>query len=141
MQKDVSMNTILGVRARIVLTVIAAALLSAAAGGISSAQRTTTERVRFQPGRTTAVLRGRVTGRVSREYLLTAREGQHMTVHLSGQSGAVFDITSPDHTGLSELQIRDWEGELPLSGTYRIHVEGETENLSARSYTLEVTIR
>lgn len=64
-----------------------------------------------------------------------------MTVHLSGQTGAVFDITSPDRTGLSGLKIRDWEGELPLSGTYRIHVEGETENLSARSYMLEVTVR
>ena len=64
-----------------------------------------------------------------------------MTIHLSGQSGTVFDITSPDRTGLSELQIRNWEGELPLSGTYRIHVEGETENLPARSYTLEIAIR
>jgi hypothetical protein len=129
------------VRVRIASSVIAAALLCVAAVGAASARRATAERVRFQPGRTTAVLRGSVSGRVSREYLLSAREGQHMSVHLSGQSGAVFDITSPDRSGLSELQIRDWEGDLPLSGTYRIHVEGETENLSARSYTLEVTIR
>jgi hypothetical protein len=135
------LSTKLGVRARIASAVIAAALLSVAAGGISLAQRTNATRVRFQPGRTTAVLRGSVSGKVSREYLLTAREGQHMSVHLSGQSGAVFDITSPDHTGLSELQIRDWDGELPLSGTYRIHVEGETENVPARSFMLEITIR
>ena len=135
------MSMIDGVRTRIASALLAAALLYTAAGGPASAQRATAERVRFQPGRTTAVLRGKVTGRVSREYLLTAREGQHMTVHLLGQGGVVFDITSPDRTGLSELQIRDWEGELPLSGTYRIHVEGETENLPARSYTLEVTIR
>ena len=134
------MKSVLRVRARIVMAVIAAALLSAA-GGPASARRTTAERIRFQPGRTAVVLRGKVTGRVSREYLLTAREGQHMTVRLSGQSGAVFNISSPDHTGLSQLQIRDWEGELPLSGTYRIHVEGETENLPARVYTLEITIR
>ena len=135
------MNTAHRVRARIVLAVIAAALLSAAAGGPATAQRPTAERVRFQPGRTTAVLRGKVTGRVSRDYLLTAREGQHMIVRLAGQSGAVFNISSPDRTGLSQLQIRDWEGELPLSGTYRIHVEGETENLPSRSFTLEVTVR
>lgn len=135
------MSTVSKVRARVATAVIAAALLSVAAGGLVLAQRTTTERVRFQPGRTTAVLRGAVSGRTSREYLLSAREGQHMTVHLSGQSGAVFDITSPDHSGLSELQIRDWAGELPMSGTYRIHVEGETENLPVRRYTLEVTIR
>ena len=135
------MSRPLRVRARIVRAVIAAALISAAAGVPATAQRTTAERVRFQLGRTTAVLRGKVTGRVSREYLLTAREGQRMTVRLSGQSGAVFNISSPDRTGLSQLQIRDWEGELPLSGTYRIHVKGETENLPARSYTLEITIR
>lgn len=135
------MNTTLRARARIVWAVIAAALVSAAAGVPATAQRTTAERVRFQPGRTTAVLRGKVTGRVSRDYLLTAREGQRMMVLLSGQSGAVFNIINPDRTGLSELQIRDWEGELPLTGTYRIHVEGETENLGARSFTLEITIR
>ena len=135
------MNTTLRARVRIVWALVAAALLSAAAGGPATAQRTTAERVRFQPGRTTAVLRGKVTGRVSRDYLLTAREGQRMTVLLSGQSGAVFNIINPDRTGLSELQIRDWEGELPLTGTYRIHVEGETENLGARSFTLEITIR
>ncbi len=135
------MNTTPRVRARIVCALIAAALLSAAAGVPATAQRTTAERVRFQPGRTTAVLRGKVTGRVSRDYLLNAREGQRMTVRLSGQSGAVFNISSPDRTGLSQLQIRDWEGELPLTGTYRIHVEGETENLPARSYTLEIAIR
>ena len=135
------MSTSLGLRARIASTVIAAALLSAAAGGPASAQRATAERVRFQPSRTTAVLRGSVSGKVSREYLLSARAGQRMSVHLSGQSGAVFAITSPDRTGLSELQIRDWEGELPQTGAYRIRVEGETENLPARSYTLEITIR
>ena len=135
------MNTAFRVRARIVWALVAAALLSAAAGGPVLAQRTTAERVRFEPGRTTAVLRGKVTGRVSRVYLLTARKGQHMTVRLSGQSGAVFNIVNPDRTGLSQLQIRDWEGELPLAGTYRIHVEGETENLPARSYTLEIIIR
>lgn len=135
------MSNTLGVKARIASALMAAALLSITAVGLASAQRTNAVRVRFQPGRTTAVLRGSVSGRVSREYLMTASEGQHMTVHLSGRSGAVFDITSPDHTGLSELQIRDWEGELPRSGTYRIHVEGETENSPSRSYTLEITIR
>ena len=130
-----------GVKARLASALMAAALLSITAVGLASAQRTSATRVRFQPGRTTAVLRGNVSGKVSREYLMTAREGQHMTVHLSGQSGAVFDITSPDQTGLSELQIRDWEGELPQSGTYHIHVEGETENLPPRSYTLEISIR
>lgn len=135
------MNRTLRARAYIVCALVAAALLSAAAGVPAAAQRTTAERVRFQPGRTTAVLRGKVTGRVSRDYLLTAREGQRMTVRISGQSGAVFNISSPDRTGLSQLQIRDWEGELPLTGTYRIHVEGETENLGARSYTLEIAIR
>ena len=105
------------------------------------AQRNTRERVRFQPGQTTAVLRGTVSGKASREYLVNARKGQHMNVRLTGQPGPVFDISSPDHTGLSQLQIRDWEGELPLTGTYRIHVEGETENLPIRSYTLAISIR
>ena len=135
------MRTNFGLRARVACALLAALLLSAAAGGSSSAQRTTAERIRFQTGRTTAVLKGSVSGRVSREYLLTAREGQRMTVRLAGKSGPVFNIISPDRSGLSELQIRDWEGGLPLSGTYRIHVEGETENLPPRSYTLEITIR
>lgn len=135
------MSRKLPVKIRNISAVLAASLLTVLSCGLALSQRTTVERVRFQPGRTTAVVRGSVSGRTSRVYLLSAREGQRMSVHLSGQSGAVFDITGPDHTGLSQLQIRDWEGELPLSGTYRIHVEGETEDLPARSYTLEIGIR
>ena len=127
--------------ARFTFAVLAAILIAVAACGGVLAQRNANERVRFRPGRTTALLHGSVSGRTSRVYLLDARKGQYMTVHLSGQRGPVFDITNPDGTGLSELQIRDWEGALPHSGTYRIHVEGETEGLPARSYTLEIGIR
>ena len=125
-------------RARFILTAV---VLLAACGGIVSAQRNVRERVRFEPGRTSAVLRGSVSGRTSREYVLDARKGQYMTVHLSGERGPVFDISSPDGSGLSELEIRDWEGALPRSGAYRIRVYGETENLPQRRYTLEIGIR
>ena len=126
---------------RIISAVLTTTLLPVIACAPALAQRETSERVRFPPGRTTAVLRGRVSGKASHVYLLSARKGQHMSVHLSGQSGPVFDISRPDGSGLSELQVRDWEGELPATGTYRIHVEGETERLPARGYTLEISIR
>lgn len=120
-------------------TVIALAMC----GNIVLAQRVTKrEKVRFQAGRTSTVVSGAVSGKTSNEYLLDARKGQRLTVHVSGQKGAVFDIYQPNGSALSQLEVTDWdEAALPRSGTYRILVYGETENLSPRKYTLEIGIR
>lgn len=107
------------------------------------AQTGKTKRVRFPRGRTTAVLKGAVVRGTNDRYILGARRGQTMIVHVSSrEKNAVFTILGPDATALQGtdegLDATDWTGELPLSGDYSIWVSPTRGNAT---YTLEVTIR
>ena len=101
-------------------------------------------RVKFEKGRTTAVLKGNVKDGQEITYLLGAAKGQTMTVHLTGDAknhDVVFSIVGPDGAPLmGEGEIdTDWTGELPAAGDYKIKV-GLIESKSS-AYTLEVMIR
>jgi len=109
---------------------------------VAQAQRGTSvvRRVSFPRGRTTAILRGAVRRGVSHDYLLRARGGQGMTVHLTASGDVSFSIMSPNGNSLADF-VSDWSGELPGSGDYRINVLPPTRNSNPAQYTLEVTIR
>ena len=101
------------------------------------------QRVRFARGRTTAVLRGAVVRGTQDRYILGARAGQTMIVHVtSREKNAVFTILGPDATALEGAEegtdATDWTGTLPLNGDYSIWVGPTRGNAT---YTLEVTIR
>jgi len=108
-----------------------------------SAQTGKTQRVRFPRGRTTAVLKGAVVRGTQDRYILGARGGQTMIVHISSrEKNAVFAILSPDATALPGAEegtdATDWTGTLPISGDFSIWVGPTRGNAT---YTLEVTIR
>lgn len=107
------------------------------------AQTGQTQRVRFPRGRTTAVLKGAVVRGTQDQYILGARRGQTMIVHITSlEKNAVFAILGPDANALRGAEegsdATDWTGELPLSGDYSIWVSPTRGNAT---YTLEVTIR
>ncbi len=107
------------------------------------AQTGQTQRVRFPRGRTTAVLKGAVVRGTQNQYILGARRGQTMIVHItSRENNAVFVILGPNGTALDGAEegtdTKDWTGQLPLSGDYSIWVGPTRGNAT---YTLEVTIR
>lgn len=109
----------------------------------SVAQTGKVQRVRFARGRTTAVLKGAVIRATKDRYILGARSGQTMIVHITSlEKNAVFFIIGPDGNALpgadDESDASDWTGELPLSGDYSIWVSPTRGNAT---YTLEVTIR
>lgn len=112
-------------------------------GGGLGPPRGKTQRVRFARGRTTAVLKGGIVRGTQDKYILGARGGQTMIVHItSREKNAVFTILGPDAVALDGTEegadATDWTGELPLSGDYAIWVGSTRGNAS---YTLEVTIR
>ena len=107
------------------------------------AQSGKVQRVRFQRGRTTAILKGAVVRGTQDRYILGARGGQTMIVHISSlEKNAVFAILSPDGTALEGAEegadATDWSGTLPGSGDFSIWVGPTRGNAT---YTLEVTIR
>ncbi len=98
-------------------------------------------RIRFARGRTTAVERGSVHRGMSHDYLLKAGRGQTMAVHLAARGGVSFDILVPGRSDTLAQGSKDWSGELPQSGDYRINVLPDTTTERSISYTLEVTVR
>ncbi|MFN2512919.1 MAG: hypothetical protein ABR568_16040 [Pyrinomonadaceae bacterium] len=108
-----------------------------------------TIRVKFAAGRTTVVMKGKTTGGPSESggmdpitYLLRARKGQRMILHLvSAKKNAVFGIYRPGMNLLAGAQsVKDWSGTLPESGDYQIMVFPDDE-MTNTSFTLEITIR
>src|SRR5439155_24977364 len=106
-------------------------------------------RVKFPPGRTTVVLNGRTTGGPSESggmdpitYLLRAKKGQTMTLHLtSAKKNAVFGVWAP---GMDPIDVgenaKDWSGVLRKTGDYQISVWPEDEKTNT-TFTLEITVR
>jgi hypothetical protein len=98
-------------------------------------------RVRFERGRTSAVIKGTISHGREIVYVLGARAGQTLIVHVSTSSSnhdVVFSIKGPGGDLTDDIGT-DFSGELPRSGDYRIAV-GAIESESA-NFTLEVTIR
>ena len=128
------------------LALILSMLLVEGAIATTAAQRD--RRIRFPRGRTTAILRGTLTARgdESHVYLLRARAGQTLTVHITarGRGDAAFSIRSPrgGHVDEDNPIGTDWSGELPQSGDYRITVFNPSAHVRGLTrYTLEVTVR
>src|SRR5438094_5947151 len=88
---------------------------------VSSIAWAPSKRVKFPPGRTTVVLKGRTTGGPSESggmnpvsYKLAARKGQTMTLHLtSARKNAVFGVYAPGMDLIEGAQtVKDWSGPL-----------------------------
>jgi hypothetical protein len=98
--------------------------------------------VRFERGRTTAILKGTADNAHGLTYILAAKKGQTMTVHVTARGGAaIFSITAPGGPIEDALEVKDWTGELPDTGNYLIAVWNGKKRGAALPYTLELAIR
>jgi len=106
----------------------------------ATAQSGKTNRVRFQRGRTTAVVRGKITGSEIKRYRFHAREGQSAAINLAADY-VQFDLyPEGDRRGMSGGEdVKDWSGKLPRTGYYIISVYAMIKG--SLRYTLEITIR
>jgi len=127
---------------------IAAALLVMLLSPVPPARAGKEQRVRFQRGRTTAILKGKLP-RATAEYdayIVRGRAGQTLTVHLATgdkqafvkvfamELGPTEDMLTPEGDDI----IQDWSGKLPVAGDYSVQVYTDGKG---GDYTLEVTIR
>ena len=96
------------------------------------------QRVQFKRGTSSTTLRGQVTRTLSETYLLGAREGQVMTVKLTGPNKSLnFLVSSPKTTTLIADNTRDWTGTLPETGDYTIIVQADAR----ASYSITFSIK
>lgn len=112
-----------------------------------------TQRIRFRRGAVAAVINGSVAEGGIDNYLLTARKGQEMSVHivsLDEQNPVSFDTYFLRDTGLyikalgakagciANENVRDFKGILPASGDYVISVYADGKN---GQYSLDVIVQ
>lgn len=110
---------------------------AAAAAQCRVADAAFTKQLKFARGRTTAVVKDTVRLCTSHEYVLRARQGQTMSVHIATGKKTSFTVQSPSGTIEDADGVKDWSGELSETGDYIIIIGTDA---TAR-YTLEVTIR
>ena len=129
---------------RLIVALLAALLFTATTTTVWAQKR-----VKFPPGRTTVILKGRTTGGPSESggmnpvsYLLRARKGQQMILHLtSAKKNAVFGLYLPGMDLVEGAQNQtDWTGKLTRTGNYEIIIFPQDE-VTNTTYTLEVTVR
>jgi hypothetical protein len=123
---------------------IAAATLTA---GTARAEDIRTERVRFEPGASSATIRGTITGYEGVDYVLGAKAGQTMTVTMKTDHGAsYFNVLPPGSDAAIAIGTNvgnEWAGTLPADGDYTIRVylmRSAARRKEKASYTLSVGV-
>ena len=128
-------------RLTVLSAILAALVLMTSAVVFSQKGTSIVTRIKFPRGRTTTVERGSVHRGMSHDYLLKASAGQTMSVHLVARGGVCFDLYTPGLSDSLAQCSKDWSGDLPRSGDYRINVLPDTTTERSIPYTLEVTVR
>ena len=101
------------------------------------------ERVRFAPGKDSAIVKGAVLRGERDRYIVGAEARQTMMVTITSlEDNAVFEIGKPDGGELPGAaggnDATKWRGVLPTSGDYVISVGGTRGNAT---YSLSIVIR
>ena len=104
------------------------------------------ERVKFQRGRSSTVVRGTILGFETRDYLIGAKAGQVMTLRLSSTNRYTnFVIYSINERPTDMNETTEWSEKLSESGDYLIRVlmmrAGARRKGATANYTLNVSIR
>jgi hypothetical protein len=127
----------------LILTCIMASLFTSA---FPAQAQSKAERVRFPRGRSSTVLRGRILGFDTKDYLIGAKAGQTMTLRLSSSNQyAYFVVYSINGRATDMNETTEWSERLSEAGDYMIRVfmlrAGARRKGAAASYRLNVTIQ
>jgi hypothetical protein len=114
--------------------------------GIANAQNQT-RRISFVKGKSGTTLSGTLRRSKTIDdqhyYIIRARAGQTLTLHLKSSVGAaVMVVKTPDGNPLFDEMDTDTSDSLPATGEYRIHIFNPGNgNLGNTRYTLTVSIK
>ena len=123
----------------IIYKVMLPAILMLLAFNSAQAQGGATRRINFQRGHSSANVNSTVTCGQTITYLVGAKSGQKMSIHLSGK-GAAFRLGTPSGGNLEGGKaVNNATEDLDESGDYRIVVECWKQRSSA--FSLEVVVQ
>lgn len=108
----------------------------------------TAKPVQFAPGKTSTVIKGRITGDNTVDYQLRAAAGQTMTVSLKGSNGANYvNVLAPGSGDVAmfngQLADNRFSGLLPTDGVYSLRVylmRSAARRNESSDFTLSVAI-
>lgn len=96
-------------------------------------------RLQFKRGTSSATVTGKVSIALPDTYLVGARAGQVMTVHLTSPHKSVrFMVMSPTTRNLVADNARNWTGTLPETGDYQVLIDADERN---RTYSMTISIK
>ena len=102
-------------------------------------------RIEFKRGATSTIVSGVVRGDEEAEYVLSAKQGQRLTIKLTSvpAKSSVFQLLGEDNDtlGLEYDANFNYSGVLPKTGDYFINVKRPTEAKGASRYRMTVTVR
>lgn len=103
------------------------------------------QRVRFQRGRSSTTVKGRIAGFDTQDYVIGAKAGQLMTLHLSSSNPSTyFVIYSINGRSTDMLETIEWSERLSESGDYVIRVfmmrSAARRKGAVASFTLKISI-
>src|SRR2546421_5276145 len=102
-------------------------------------------RIEFKHGATSTTINGVVHGDEQAEYVLSARQGQRLTIKLTSvpAKSSVFQLLGEDNDtlGLEYDANFNYSGVLPKTGDYFINVKRPTSSKRTSRYRMTVTIR
>jgi serine/threonine-protein kinase len=91
--------------------------------------------VTIPPGQTSVQITGNVNPQVIRRYVINARQGQILTL---GVTGARLTVRYPDGRPVEDASnLPGWQGTLPRSGDYQIDVIADQPT----NFTLDINVR
>jgi hypothetical protein len=101
------------------------------------------KRIQFPRKRNTAVVKGSVAPGGNEIHTFAARAKQQLTLKLTSENTEVlFILLSPEGQIFGDaLGTREWSGELPAKGNYKITIVNNQKGSRDSAYTLEVTLK
>src|SRR5712692_5077482 len=120
-------------------------LLVLSAGGAAVAQRggkAEPNRIAFKRGATSKMISGTVRGDEQAEYVLAAKKGQELIVHVTStpRRTCLLELHGPENADLAFSQY-DYRAALPATGDYLLIVLRPTESKGTSRYKWTVTVR
>lgn len=118
------------------------------ATSVSHAADIRSERVRFEPGATSAIVEDSITGYEAVDYVVGAKKGQYMNASMATKNGAnYFNILAPGEDTVAIFNgstgSNQYEGKLPETGDYKLRVymmRSAARRNETANYRLEIII-
>jgi len=102
-------------------------------------------RIEFKRGTSSTTISGVVHGDEEAEYLLSARQGQRLTIRLTAAptKSSCFDLKGPDgaDVGLEYDCNSNYSKVLPATGDYFLTVSRPSQSKGTSRYRMTITIR